>query len=103
MKTFSIDQVMMYLGSPTKRKIIIHLYTCFCTSCDVTKLCHILEQKQANVSKHLMDLKRVNMVEFQKIKQHIEYQLTSEFKKECEGILEFLKNKEEDRCRCYEN
>lgn len=103
MKTFSIDQVMMYLGSPTKRKIIIHLYTCFCTSCDIIKLCYILAQKQANVSKHLMDLKRVNMVEFQKIKQRIEYQLTPKFKKEYEDLLEFLKNKEEDGCRCNEN
>lgn len=100
MKKINMDKVLLYLSSATKRAIILHLYTCQCLHCYVGKICSLLNQKQANISKHLIDLKEAHIVSFCKQKQHINYYLTKEFKNEYIDLLYFLKTKEEQVCYC---
>lgn len=96
----SINEVFKFLSIPTKRRIIMHIYLCQCINCSVSELCFSVDGKQANVSKHLMDLKKSKIVFFVKNKQSSRYFLHKDFVNEYQFILDFIKNNEIEKCCC---
>ena len=97
----NINLIFKYLSCETKQMILLHLYTCCCLTCSVEKICFFTNSKQSNISKHLMDLKKEKIVEFQKNKTTVQYKLSDKFKNEYSQILDFiLKNKPDKKCNC---
>lgn len=79
MKLFELLKV---LSSESKAKIIMHFLNCGCTSAPTTSLCKGFELKQANYSKHLMDLKELRILDYVKSSKEIHYKINSEFANE---------------------
>lgn len=97
-----LSKIFLFLSSQTKKEIIMHLYICKCKECYVSKVCSILKQKQANISKHIIDLKKANVVHFKKNKQNVQYCLSEEFIYQYYELLEFIKKRESTKCYCSE-
>ena len=99
---YQIDQIFKFLSCKTKRHIIMHLYTCDCDDCSVDCLCKFSNSKQSNVSKHLIDLKKENIVDFKKKGKIIQYYLNNEFILNYQTLLNFILEKDsiKDKCCC---
>lgn len=99
---YKIDQIFKFLSCKTKRYIIVHLYVCECDSCSVDCLCKQSNSKQSNVSKHLIDLKKENIVNFKKKGKIIQYYLENEFISNYQTLLNFILKKDNivNKCCC---
>ena len=97
---YDMDEIFKFLSIDTKRKIILHLYTCKCNHCSVTNLCCISQCKQANISKHLMDLKKAKIVYYKKDKTSVRYFLEQKFIEEYRQILNFILENKHKGCSC---
>ncbi|SYV97307.1 ArsR/SmtB family transcription factor [Mycoplasmopsis edwardii] len=100
---FSLEEVFSFLSKTVKKNIIMHLYTCHEFECDVKTLVEILDEKQANVSKHLNDLKKANIIDAKKDGIFSYYYLTQEFLSKYKNILEDVYLLDKDRineCIC---
>ena len=86
----TIYQFLKILSSKSKAMIIVHLYTCKCNhNCvnDIAKLCQI---SQSNLSKHLMMLRDLEIVNFVKSKKQIHYFLNDSIVKPYTNILDLI-------------
>ena len=79
-------ELLKILSSETKARIITKLYSCTRED-SVNEICEEFDLKQSNVSKHLMDLRRLKIVEFTKNGKESTYKLCDEFLKKNEGLL----------------
>lgn len=96
-----LENIFKVLSSKTKKDIILHIYLCECSDCNVEKLCLSCNSKQSNISKHLMDLKKHKIVEYTKEGKYIRYKLTNQFIKEYKQIIMFILEKEKAfSCNC---
>ncbi|MFV8413894.1 ArsR/SmtB family transcription factor [Mycoplasma sp. Sp48II] len=100
-------QILNFLSKDVKLKLIIHLYTCHERECDVNDLLNALNEKQANVSKHLGNLKRAGVVKIRKEGVASYYYLAPAFIKKY-GVLieEIMRLVKEDvyqkyTCKCF--
>ncbi|MFV8400941.1 ArsR/SmtB family transcription factor [Mycoplasma sp. 005V] len=100
-------QILNFLSKEVKLKLIIHLYTCHERECDVNDLLAAIKEKQANVSKHLGNLKKAGVVSIRKEGVGSYYYLTRSFVDKY-GILveEIMKLMKEDvyqkyTCKCF--
>lgn len=86
-------ELLKVLSSESKAKIIMHFLNCGCTSAPTTSLCKGFELKQANYSKHLMDLKELKILDCVKSSKEIHYKINEEFSKEHGALIkEIFKN-----------
>ncbi|WP_322875827.1 transcriptional regulator [Mycoplasmopsis felis] len=100
-----ISQVLSVLSKNVKRSIILHLFTCHQTECDVQMLVHLLKEKQSNVSKHLNDLRTLNIVDVNKKGLYNYYFLNEEFKEKYFNLLTIIYqyHKQNIDCECLKD
>ncbi|AKA49890.1 hypothetical protein VO56_01260 [Mycoplasmopsis gallinacea] len=93
------------LASPVKFKLIIHFYSCVENECDVQTLVQLFNEKQANISKHLSELKRKGVVDSKKEGLYNYYYLNKEFLDSFNEILKSIYNHPEVAkysCSCFQ-
>ncbi|QGZ97515.1 transcriptional regulator [Mycoplasma sp. NEAQ87857] len=96
-------QLLKVLSSDVKLKLIIHLYSCKLHECDVSTFVSLLNEKQANISKHLSDLKRLKIVNTIRQDKHIFYYIEPSFKDQYQPLLDALikiQHLEKYECEC---
>ncbi|MGZ9756338.1 hypothetical protein ACXYRQ_00350 [Mycoplasma sp. 394] len=98
----NLSDVLSILSKNIKRKIILHLFTCHEQECDVLTLAQTLKSKQANISKHLSDLKKKNIIDANKKGLFTYYFLNKKFKKKYFDLLNTTHtlNTENVDCKC---
>ncbi|WP_223206555.1 helix-turn-helix domain-containing protein [Mycoplasmopsis canis] len=102
-KEIELEETLSFLSKKVKKNIIMHLYTCHEIECDVTALVNVLNEKQANVSKHLNDLKKANIIDANKEGLFSYYYLTDDFKNKFYLLLETIYKIDEQKiyeCDC---
>lgn len=92
--------IFKFLSIKSKKDIIIHLFMCQCSDCSVSSLCKFTNNKQANVSKHLIDLKNENIVVSERKGKNIRYKLNDSFINEYEKILNWIIKRNNFICKC---
>ncbi|EFF41797.1 ArsR/SmtB family transcription factor [Mycoplasmopsis alligatoris] len=77
-------------SSKVKLLIIVHLYSCDDNECDVQTLVDLFQEKQSNISKHFMDLRKLKVVEKKKDAKRVFYKLTKKFKQQYSAYLDII-------------
>ncbi|ATO31158.1 transcriptional regulator [Mycoplasmopsis bovirhinis] len=101
--TLGLEDLLNFLSKKIKKNIIMHLFTCHETECDVMMIVNALNAKQANISKHLNDLKKANIIAANKQGLYSYYYLTSEFLKKYKPLLKAIYLIDKERiyeCEC---
>ncbi|RIV16839.1 ArsR/SmtB family transcription factor [Mycoplasmopsis gallopavonis] len=96
-------KLLTLLSKEVKLKLIIHLFSCVENECEVNTFVDILREKQANISKHLNDLKREGVVESRKVGVFVYYYMLPSFKNKYGALLEEIIKLEEMQkfeCKC---
>ncbi|WP_324672214.1 transcriptional regulator [Mycoplasma sp. 888] len=103
----TIEKFLTFMSKDVKRNLIIHLFTCHEKECDVLDLVDLLKEKQANVSKHLGDLRRDKVVARTKQGKNSKYYVTNEFKKQYGYLVEEIMEHSDPAllnkmaCKCF--
>ncbi|ADE19885.1 ArsR/SmtB family transcription factor [Mycoplasma crocodyli] len=82
-------------SSDVKLKIMIHLYSCDKNECDVNEFVRLFNEKQANISKHFMDLRKNKVVTTKKTAQNVFYKMSNTFKNQFNDYLHLMSH---DHC-----
>ncbi|QDF64895.1 ArsR/SmtB family transcription factor [Mycoplasma nasistruthionis] len=101
-----ITELLSVLSKDVKLKLIVHLYTCHEKECDVQLLAEIMQEKQANVSKHLSNLRQAHIVDVKKTKTHAFYFINKDFAKKYGNLLEEiieLGDFKQISCKCQDD
>ncbi|ERJ11476.1 ArsR/SmtB family transcription factor [Haloplasma contractile] len=86
---YEID-ILKALADENRLKIFtLLLFTEVC----VCKIEDYLGLKQANISKHMMKLRKLNMVESRKDSRWVHYRVCKTFVQEHQKLIDYLKNK----------
>lgn len=85
-----LNKFFRICSSDIKLKMLIHLYSCTQNDCDVQSFVDLLQQKQSNISKHFMELRSFGVVEWQKVKQKVFYELSPQFKTKYNDYLKLM-------------
>ncbi|WP_426461510.1 transcriptional regulator [Mycoplasma hafezii] len=96
-------QLLTILSKEVKLKLIIHLYSCVDNECEVNSFVDAFHEKQANISKHLSDLKHLGIVDAHKNGVYAYYYMKPEFKKKYSKLLDeiiALEHLEKFECKC---
>lgn len=99
----SMNKIYKLLSSKLRLAIVMHLYSCSISDCNVDDLVQQFKVKQANLSKNLKILLDSNVIEFTKNKRFIYYKLTNSFLEEFREILDFTARRNEIKsyfCKC---
>lgn len=92
------EELLKILSSKTKAQIILRLLDCRMNP-SVGNLCDQLNLKQSNVSKHLMDLRRLKVVEYNKNGRESIYKLNDEFVNEHKDVIVAIAEK--SKCQTF--
>ncbi|QNM93881.1 helix-turn-helix transcriptional regulator [Mycoplasma sp. Pen4] len=98
-----LSKLLKILSSPIKLKLIIHLYTCHERECDVHELVELIGGKQANISKHLSNLRTEGIVAVKKDGLFSYYYISPEFVKKYGVLIEEiidLESFDKILCKC---
>ncbi|WAM09833.1 transcriptional regulator [Mycoplasmopsis cynos] len=87
---YSVEGALSFLSKTVKKNIIMHLFTCYEIECDVQTLVNVLDEKQSNVSKHLNDLKKAQVINDKRVGLNSYYYLTEKFRLKYHKILEVI-------------
>ncbi|WP_051010969.1 helix-turn-helix transcriptional regulator [Mycoplasmopsis cynos] len=87
---YSVEGALSFLSKTVKKNIIMHLFTCHEIECDVQTLVNVLDEKQSNVSKHLNDLKKAQVINDKRVGLNSYYYLTEKFRLKYHKILEVI-------------
>ena len=85
------SKLLKILSSPSKAAIILKLLKCN-DNPTVTQMCNEFDLKQSNLSKHLMDLKKIGIVVYDKNGKESNYYLDEKFLKEHEELVLAIAN-----------
>ncbi|VEU70366.1 ArsR/SmtB family transcription factor [Mycoplasmopsis glycophila] len=96
-------KILTILSKEVKLKLLIHLFSCVDNECEVNTFVEIFQEKQANISKHLNDLKKANLVGSRKVSTSVYYYMLDEAKQKYGKLLEEIMNLEaleKLTCKC---
>ncbi|WP_036451907.1 hypothetical protein [Mycoplasma buteonis] len=91
------------LSKEVKLKLIIHLFSCVDNECEVNTFVDIFNEKQANISKHLSDLKRDKVVGVRKNGVYSYYYMLPSFRQKYANLMQEIINLEhfdKFECKC---
>ena len=98
-----IDKFMKIFSVEMRLKLLSHFYTCNCRNHCVTDLVSKFGTTQANISKHLLSMKKWGVLNHSSEKKIKNYYLHEDFKKEWNDlIISIISNDEMKKhyCRC---
>ncbi|MBN4083363.1 winged helix-turn-helix transcriptional regulator [Mycoplasma sp. CSL10137] len=98
-----LSSLLGLFSKDIKRKIILHLYSCHENECDVLTLANKFNSKQANISKHLMNLRTMEIVYAKKEGHNLYYQLMPDFKEKYSEFLQMMYKMDDSNnleCEC---
>lgn len=90
MHKINIQLLFKLLSNSTLYKLIIHFYTCDCNGCSVNSFVQKFGTTQANISKSLAILKKVNLIYLNKEKNSHFYSMDLDIKSEYRVLFEFI-------------
>ncbi|QKT05492.1 helix-turn-helix transcriptional regulator [Mycoplasma sp. OR1901] len=102
-ETNDLSLLLGLFSKDIKRKIILHLYSCHENECDVLTLANKFDSKQANISKHLMNLRNMDIVYAKKEGHNLYYQLVPHFKDKYSEFLQMMYKMDDSQdleCEC---
>ncbi|MEE3928611.1 transcriptional regulator [Mycoplasmopsis ciconiae] len=86
----NIQKFFKLMSSEVNFKLIMHLYTCESGECNVQQITQLLEQKQANISKHFIQLRKLKVVDTDKKGLEVFYSLKKSFIQKFKPFLELI-------------
>ena len=100
MDIYKINKLM---SNPTKARIIVHFVTCRCDNYSVSCLAKKLCAKQANISKHLANLRNKNIITYARNKHKVFYFINKQWLAKYASLMKVLINEKENQkfiCKC---
>lgn len=85
-----LEDFFKVCSSKINLELLIHLYLCEENECNVQSLVELTGQKQANISKHFMYLRKLKLVESFKNGANVFYKLNPKFKKTYSKYLDHI-------------
>ncbi len=96
-----IYDVLKILSCKTKLKLLVHFYSCKCQKVCVNELVDKFGTTQANVSKHLLQMEKQNVLEKHSEHRTVFYKINQEFCLKWKDILQpTLKKPELEKFKC---
>ena len=102
----NIYQLNRIFSDKTQSRIIAHFWKCKCLSNSVNHLIDKLGTSQSNISKHLCNLRKKEVLKVIKKGREKYYSINPKWKKEWKNIVDVqIENKENINfiCSCYKN
>ncbi|TNK81784.1 transcriptional regulator [Mycoplasmopsis pullorum] len=85
-----LEKFFKICSNETNIRLIIHLYSCDKNECNVQTFVELLNKKQANISKHFMELRRLKIVDYVRNGHEIFYKLNDNFRTKFNSYLSLI-------------
>lgn len=101
--SLNLEDILGFLSKKIKKNIIMHLFTCHENECDVMTIVNVLNAKQSNISKHLNDMKKAQIISASRKGLYSYYYLNDTFVKKFKPLLKSIYQIDLERsyeCEC---